>query len=206
MSLRRRSGRDRRPQQIVFTSPRPTPAAPAPSASAPASATTETRTTPASTTLTPRRTITPPKLAVPAAKPTRVGEMKNRGRLTVTTATASDGEDRTRSVASFRRRTQRLKGVVEQKESLSREVVLPETITIQELANRMSERGVDVIKLLMKQGQMLKITDVIDADTARTHRRRNGPYRQARRRIRRRGRPVRHARMWTEICSRVRPS
>jgi translation initiation factor IF-2 len=166
VSLAPPSGRDRRPQQIVFTSPRPAPAAPAPSASAPASATTETRTSPASTILTPRRTITPPKLAVPAAKPTRVGEMKNRGRLTVTTATASDGEDRTRSVASFRRRTQRMKGVVEQKERLSREVVLPETITIQELANRMSERGVDVIKLLMKQGQMLKITDVIDADTA----------------------------------------
>ena len=91
---------------------------------------------------------------------------KDRGRLTVTSATASDGEERTRSVASFRRRTQRMKGVVEQKERLSREVVLPETITIQELANRMSERGVDVIKLLMKQGQMLKITDVIDADTA----------------------------------------
>jgi translation initiation factor IF-2 len=45
-------------------------------------------------------------------------------------------------------------------------VVIPETITIQELANRMSERGVDVIRLLMKQGQMAKITDVIDADTA----------------------------------------
>ena len=44
--------------------------------------------------------------------------------------------------------------------------MIPETITIQELANRMSERGVDVIKLLMKQGQMHKITDVIDADTA----------------------------------------
>jgi len=38
--------------------------------------------------------------------------------------------------------------------------------SIQELASRMSERGVDVIKLLMKQGQMAKITDVIDADTA----------------------------------------
>jgi translation initiation factor IF-2 len=54
----------------------------------------------------------------------------------------------------------------EVKEKLSREVVLPETITIQELANRMSERAVDVIKLLMKQGQMAVITDVIDADTA----------------------------------------
>src|SRR5690606_35116601 len=44
--------------------------------------------------------------------------------------------------------------------------VIPEAITIQELANRMAERGVDVIRLLMQQGQMLKITDTIDADTA----------------------------------------
>ena len=43
---------------------------------------------------------------------------------------------------------------------------MPEVITIQELANRMAERGVDVIKFLMKDGEMHKITDVIDADTA----------------------------------------
>ncbi|MET3788092.1 translation initiation factor IF-2 [Methylobacterium radiotolerans] len=58
------------------------------------------------------------------------------------------------------------RGHVEQKEKLSREVTIPETITIQELANRMSERAVDVIRLLMKQGQIHKITDVIDSDTA----------------------------------------
>ncbi|HWH78846.1 MAG TPA: translation initiation factor IF-2, partial [Candidatus Binatus sp.] len=51
-------------------------------------------------------------------------------------------------------------------EKLIREVVIPEAITIQELANRMSERAVDVIRMLMKQGAMHKITDVIDADTA----------------------------------------
>jgi translation initiation factor IF-2 len=104
----------------------------------------------------------------PRPTPSRGGEMKNRGRLTVTTATSGEGEERTRSVASFRRRVQRLKGMgaAEPKEKIAREVVLPETITIQELANRMSERGVDVIRLLMKQGAMHKITDVIDADTA----------------------------------------
>ena len=55
---------------------------------------------------------------------------------------------RERSVASFRRRTQRLKGHAnnEPREKLVREVIIPETITIQELANRMSERGVDVIR------------------------------------------------------------
>ena len=78
------------------------------------------------------------------------------------------GEVRERSVASFRRRVQRLKGhaASEPKEKLVREVTIPEAITIQELANRMAERAVDVIKLLMKQGQMAKITDTIDADTA----------------------------------------
>ena len=58
------------------------------------------------------------------------------------------------------------KGSSEPKEKIAREVIVPETITIQELANRMAERGVDVIRLLMKQGAMHKITDVIDADTA----------------------------------------
>ncbi len=92
---------------------------------------------------------------------------KQRGRLTLVTALNAD-DVRERSVASFRRRTQRLKGHQsnEPKEKLIREVVIPEAITIQELANRMAERAVDVIRMLMKQGQMVKITDVIDADTA----------------------------------------
>src|SRR6202047_2829705 len=92
---------------------------------------------------------------------------KQRGRLTLVTALNAD-DVRERSIASFRRRTQRLKGHAsnEPKEKLIREVIIPEAINIQELANRMSERAVDVIRLLMKQGAMHKITDVIDADTA----------------------------------------
>ncbi|MFL5061782.1 MAG: translation initiation factor IF-2 [Xanthobacteraceae bacterium] len=103
----------------------------------------------------------------PAPKPARPGAEKRRGRLTVVTALSAD-EERERSVAAFRRRVQRLKGqsTGEQKEKLARDVTIPEVITIQELANRMAERAVDVIRLLMKQGQMVKITDVIDADTA----------------------------------------
>src|ERR1700681_93312 len=92
---------------------------------------------------------------------------KQRGRLTLVNALNAD-DVRERSIASFRRRTQRLKGHAsnEPKEKLVREVVIPEAINIQELANRMSERAVDVIRLLMQQGQMLQINDVIDADTA----------------------------------------
>src|SRR4051794_36729636 len=95
------------------------------------------------------------------------GPQKERGRLTLVTALNAD-DVRERSIASFRRRTQRLKGHVsnEPKEKLIREVIIPEAITIQELANRMAERAVDVIRMLMKQGAMHKITDVIDADTA----------------------------------------
>jgi translation initiation factor IF-2 len=108
-----------------------------------------------------------PRPAPAAPKPTRGGAERRRGRLTLVTALTAD-EERERSVASFRRRTQRLKGHAanEPKEKLVREVTIPEAITIQELANRMAERAVDVIKLMMKQGQMAKITDTIDADTA----------------------------------------
>jgi translation initiation factor IF-2 len=104
---------------------------------------------------------------VPPRPAPRAGAEKQRGRLTLVTALRAD-EVRERSVASFRRRTQRLKGHAsdEPKEKLVREVTIPEAITISDLANRMSERGVDVIRLLMKQGQMVTINDVIDADTA----------------------------------------
>jgi translation initiation factor IF-2 len=107
------------------------------------------------------RPVVPPKTTHKPAP------AKERGRLTLVTALNAD-DVRERSIASFRRRTQRLKGHAanEPKEKLIREVVIPEAINIQELANRMSERAVDVIRLLMKQGAMHKITDVIDADTA----------------------------------------
>jgi translation initiation factor IF-2 len=115
----------------------------------------------------PVRRGTKGNVVAPKAERTpRAGESKDRGRLTVTNAFES-GEERTRSVAAYRRRVQRMnRGQDEQKEKVFREVTLPETITIQELASRMSERGVDIIRMLMKQGQMHKITDVIDADTA----------------------------------------
>jgi translation initiation factor IF-2 len=112
----------------------------------------------------------PGGVARPATAPKTTAKpapQKQRGRLTLVTALTAD-DVRERSVASFRRRTQRLKGHQsnEPKEKLIREVIIPEAITIQELANRMAERAVDVIRLLMKQGQMVKITDVVDADTA----------------------------------------
>ncbi len=108
--------------------------------------------------------------APPPQRPTRAAKTateRPRGRLTLVTA-LSAGDERERSLAAFRRRTQRRTGERSDapKEKLVREVTIPEAITIQELANRMAERAVDVIKILMKQGQMATINDVIDADTA----------------------------------------
>jgi len=108
-----------------------------------------------------------PARPVVAPKPTRSAGEKRQARITVTTADKA-GEERERSDAAFRRRIQRRKREIsaEPKEKLVREVVIPEAITIQELANRMAEPARAVIALLMKQGQLLKITDVIDTDTA----------------------------------------
>ena len=101
--------------------------------------------------------------------PSRKSDQPRRvGRLTI--AKALDDAPRQRSLASIRRRRERERqaaaGSNEPAQKISRDVVIPEVITIQELANRMAERSVDVIKLLMKQGQMFKINDIIDTDTA----------------------------------------
>ncbi len=91
-----------------------------------------------------------------------------RGRLTI--QNAFDERQREKSLASLKRKREREKmkamGISQTREKVTREVTIPEVITIQELANRMAERAVDIIKFLMKQGDMHKITDVIDADTA----------------------------------------
>jgi translation initiation factor IF-2 len=53
-----------------------------------------------------------------------------------------------------------------QSEKVRRDVVLPETISVADLANRMSERLADVVKYMMQQGELVRGTDVLDADTA----------------------------------------
>jgi translation initiation factor IF-2 len=102
-------------------------------------------------------------------RPSRRGGTDNssRGRLTVASATTENDRDRGPSLAAMRRRRDKKMGRNQQDApKLSREVIIPEVITVGELANRMAERSVTVIKMLMQQGEMAKITDVIDADTA----------------------------------------
>jgi translation initiation factor IF-2 len=109
------------------------------------------------------------KGAKPVKSPVKPGEDK-RERIKLTINNAFDEAQRERSLASLKRKREREKlrqaGVQQPRDKVMREVIIPEVITIQELANRMTERSVDVIKLLMAQGEMHKINDVIDADTA----------------------------------------
>jgi translation initiation factor IF-2 len=92
---------------------------------------------------------------------------RRTGKLTVTRA-LSDEDERQRSLASVRRRQEKMRGhhVPSADQTIVREVVLPEAITVQELANRMATRAADVIKALMRMGVMATITQSIDADTA----------------------------------------
>ena len=80
------------------------------------------------------------------------------------------GQRRGRSLASIRRAREKEKlkhqEALKTAEKISREVVIPETITVQELANRMAERAATVVKTLMNLGVMATITQTIDADTA----------------------------------------
>jgi translation initiation factor IF-2 len=115
-------------------------------------------------TITKKGAKTPAK--APVAKKSE-GD-RRRGKLTVAKA-LSDDDERMRSVASYRRHLQRMnKGASAQAAGPvgPREVTIPETITIAELANRMARRAVDVIKVLMKNGMMATVNDTIDADTA----------------------------------------
>ncbi|MEQ1718496.1 MAG: translation initiation factor IF-2, partial [Hyphomicrobium sp.] len=105
------------------------------------------------------------KVPRPAVK--LVDDGRQRSKITITNF---DREAQQRSLASLKRKREKEKakamGLPQAREKITREVIIPEAITIQELSNRMTERAVDLIKYMMKQGAMHKITDVIDADTA----------------------------------------
>jgi translation initiation factor IF-2 len=114
-------------------------------------------------------------MPAPPVKPAKKGEPKRReGKLTLDMVERiTEGDDeRVRSLAAYRRAQQKEKerraklvGGAE-RERVVREVVIPERITVQELSNRMAIRAADIIKFMMRQGQMVKLTDELDADTA----------------------------------------
>jgi len=106
---------------------------------------------------------------VPAA-PKRTEPRRRAGKMTVVEALSDDGGERMRSLAAVRRAREREKQqareALKETKKVIRDVVVPEHITVQELGNRMAERGADVIKTLMNMGVMATINQTIDADTA----------------------------------------
>ena len=94
---------------------------------------------------------------------------RRSGKLTISEA-LEEHEGRQRSLASVKRQREkeREKAVEARSEGkkVIREVIIPEFITVQELANRMAEQAVDVIKTLMNMDLMVTVNQSIDADTA----------------------------------------
>ena len=94
---------------------------------------------------------------------------RRAGKLTLNEALAGEG-GRTRSLAAMKRKQEKARqkamGLNMRAEKMVRDVQLPETIVVQELANRMAERAADVVKSLMKMGMMVTMNQTIDADTA----------------------------------------
>ena len=114
----------------------------------------------------PLRPVERPKEAPKPSRP-KGGDDRRRTKLTLSNALNANSE-RSRSLASMRRQREKQKRGQQSgpREKVMREVIIPDTITIQELANRMTERAVDVVKFLMEQGQMMKPGDIIDSDLA----------------------------------------
>ncbi len=99
----------------------------------------------------------------------KVEDSRRAGKLTLNDALAGEG-GRTRSLAAMKRKQEKARqkamGFGQKAEKQVRDVQLPETIVVSELANRMAERAADVVKSLMKMGMMVTMNEPIDADTA----------------------------------------
>ncbi|MFM2273015.1 MAG: translation initiation factor [Pseudomonadota bacterium] len=147
----------------------PAAAEPAPAAKA------ETPAAPAPRRFTP---VAAPKRPEPAPKkpahPTRdkgADQRRHAGKLTVSKALNEDEGARARSLAALKRarekeRRAHFAGQSQPREKQVRDVIVPEAITVQELANRMAEKGADLVKALFKLGMMVTVNQTIDQDTA----------------------------------------
>ena len=152
-----------------------------PSADTPAAAATTTTATTTSTARPPARKFTPveaPKRAKPEKEKQKVGrddrnDRRQSGKLTVNRALrGEDGAARARSLAALKRarekekRAQRSGRPSEPREKQIRDVIVPEAITVQELAKRMGEKGAQLVKSLFNMGSMVTVNQTIDQDTA----------------------------------------
>ena len=126
----------------------------------------------------PPRRFTPveapkrPEPKAPSRDGKRAGDNRRQsGKLTVTRALGDDEGARARSRAALERardkeRRRAMAGSNQPREKQVRDVVVPDAITVQELANRMAEKGADLVKALFKMGMMVTVNQTIDQDTA----------------------------------------
>jgi translation initiation factor IF-2 len=179
---RRRAEEKRRAEEEARNAPPATPPVevqPEPAAEAPAPAPEqETKPEERAGGPAPRR-FTPvqaPRRPEPPARPARPGprtgdDRRQSGKLTVTRALTDDDGARARSLAALKRAREKERrahssGYGQPQVKQVRDVVVPEAITVGELANRMAERGADLIKALFKMGSPVAMNDFIDQDTA----------------------------------------
>lgn len=118
----------------------------------------------------PRKQERDNRQAKPAKGRAGANDGRRSGKLTLNQATSGRDGGRQRSMAQMRRKQERARqkamgGAVE-REKVFRDVSVPPAITVQELANRMTERVADVVKSLMNMGMMVTQNQTIDADTA----------------------------------------
>ena len=105
------------------------------------------------------------------AEQSNAGDKRRSGKLSVNRALNEDEGRRARSLAALKRAREKERraqggGSSQPREKQVRDVVVPEAITVQELANRMAEKGADLVKALFNMGMMVTVNQTIDADTA----------------------------------------
>jgi translation initiation factor IF-2 len=120
---------------------------------------------------TPVQPVRRPEPAKPERAKRGADDRRQSGKLTVTRALADDDSARARSLAALKRAREKERrahfgGVSQPREKQVRDVVVPEAITVQELANRMAEKGADLVKSLFKMGMVVTLNQAIDQDTA----------------------------------------
>ncbi|MBP6556411.1 MAG: translation initiation factor IF-2, partial [Novosphingobium sp.] len=176
----RRRAEENRKVEAAPAAPEPVPAAPVeePVADAPAAEPAEEAAPAQSGAPAPRRftPVAAPKRPEPVKKIVhprdKAGDQRRHaGKLTVSKALNEDEGARARSLAALKRarekeRRAHFSGQSQSREKQVRDVIVPEAITVQELANRMAEKGADLVKALFKMGLPVTINEVIDADTA----------------------------------------
>ncbi|MBP6363972.1 MAG: translation initiation factor IF-2, partial [Novosphingobium sp.] len=176
----RRRAEENRKVEAAPAAPEPVPAAPVeePVADAPAAESAEEAAPAQSGAPAPRRftPVAAPKRPEPVKKIVhprdKAGDQRRHaGKLTVSKALNEDEGARARSLAALKRarekeRRAHFSGQSQSREKQVRDVIVPEAITVQELANRMAEKGADLVKALFKMGLPVTINEVIDADTA----------------------------------------